>query len=196
MSEDVTLYYDFVSPYSYMAFTQIKGLEERTGAKVHLRPVAVGAVMKRTGNVPTSITCEAKRNYAAQDLGRWAMRYGVPIKPNPRFTEVDMRPLLLGAIAAEQLGRQRPYAAAVFRGVWVDQVQFETDEELRTVLEKGGVGGPDEIMETRKLVEEEAKRLVDEAVEAGAFGVPTFVHDGQLYFGNDRIAFLEQALTA
>ena len=83
MSEPIDFYYDFVSPYSFFAFAQRDEVSARTGRALNLKPVHVGGIMERVGNVPTSITCKAKRQYLGQDIARWAGKLRIPVRPQP-----------------------------------------------------------------------------------------------------------------
>jgi 2-hydroxychromene-2-carboxylate isomerase len=80
MPEDVDFFFDFVSPYTYLAQTRLGALEERTGGLFRLWPMQLRNLMKRVQNVPTTVLCPNKMKYAFQDIGRWASRYGVPFQ--------------------------------------------------------------------------------------------------------------------
>ena len=83
MTQPIELFYDFRSPYSYMAYTQLIGMD----VGVALRPMKILKVMELVGNVPTTITCKVKGRYARIDLARWAQRYGVPLNPSDMRAE-------------------------------------------------------------------------------------------------------------
>ena len=78
MTQQIELFYDFRSPYSYLAFTQLRQMD----VVITMRPMKILKVMEKVGNVPTTITCAAKGRYARVDVGRWAQRYGVPLNPS------------------------------------------------------------------------------------------------------------------
>ena len=99
MSQTIEFYFDFRSPYSYLAHTQLPALAARFGALVTYKPIDVLEVMARVGNSPTTVLCAAKARYAQADLARWAQAYGVPLQPNPHNRAIAPRPLLLGAMA-------------------------------------------------------------------------------------------------
>lgn len=194
MSRTINFYFDFVSPYSYLAATQIEALAERTQSAVNYLPIHVGTLMKRVGNRPTSIECKAKSLYSISDLARWAKRYQVPVVMNPVFGAFDTRPLLMTAIAAGKRGQERTCVAALFQGMWAEKCAFDSDSVLIALLEKHGVPNASDIVLAGKEMSGDLTRLIDAAERDGAFGVPSFVVDGALYFGNDRMQFLEEAL--
>jgi 2-hydroxychromene-2-carboxylate isomerase len=196
VSRAVRFYFDFVSPYSYLAATQIQALAERTGATIEYRPIHVGTLMARVGNRPTSIECAAKRNYSMGDLARWAKRLRVPVVMNPLFGKLDTRPLLTATIAAKELGYAKAAAKALFAGMWVEQSNFADDRTMIELLERHAVPDAAMIVALGKERREALAALIDAAEADGAFGVPSFVYEGQLFFGNDRMMFLEEALAS
>jgi 2-hydroxychromene-2-carboxylate isomerase len=96
----VDFYFDFRSPYSYLARSQIG----RLGVTVRYRPMDVLAVMKQVGNTPTTVVCASKGKYAGADLARWSKRYGVPIRPRGDMMTIDARRLLRAVLVAEDMG--------------------------------------------------------------------------------------------
>jgi 2-hydroxychromene-2-carboxylate isomerase len=112
MRKIVTFYYDYFSPYSYLALTQLPRLLDRCGARVEYAPIHVLTLMGVVGNRPTTIECKAKGVYARADLQRWARMYGVPFAANPNMRGIDGRRLLDGAAAAAaRLAKSKPITA-------------------------------------------------------------------------------------
>jgi 2-hydroxychromene-2-carboxylate isomerase len=152
--------------------------------------------MEKVGNQPTTVLCDAKLAYAFQDLGRWSEQYQVPITPNPHLKSIDVTPLLLGAIAARDVGVIREYTTAVFEAYWVNQAAFKDTGELLSVLEDAGITNAEGILEASAGLEDRLESNISSAEQDGVFGVPSFVCEAGLYFGNDRLDFLEQGLAA
>src|SRR5882672_3057266 len=100
MANQLDFYFDFRSPYSYLAFTQLGSLP----ARANLLPISVLDVMKIVGNTPTSVTCGAKGSYVKRDLARWARHYGVPIKPRADMAKIDGKMLLRTVLVSETIG--------------------------------------------------------------------------------------------
>jgi 2-hydroxychromene-2-carboxylate isomerase len=187
----VDFFFDLSSPYSYMAATQMKGLVERTGATVAWRPMVLGAVFKTVGNdMPARVPNKAR--WMMQDLSRWAEHYGVPFKMSSHFplnTIKAMRLILVDEAKAAAV------ASAGFGGMWAEDRDITSDAELRRIAELGGLDATAALaaIET-PAVKERLRANTDEAVARGAFGAPTFLVGDELFWGNDRLHFVERAL--
>lgn len=193
MTKAIQFFYDFVSPYSYFAFSQREEISNRTGRQIELRPVSVGMVMDRVGNVPTSITCKAKRAYQGQDVARWAGKLKVPLALHPRFGTFSTAPLIQSALAS---GKDlEAFSQAAFEAVWVDQAPVEDDEAMAAYFAQKGPRLADH-WRSRDSQSDALVQRVDEAANAGVFGVPYFHTDIGDFFGNDRLEFLFEAMTA
>ena len=197
MTRAIDFYFDFVSPYSYLAITQLPALARQHGAEIVYKPFRLLELMKLVGNRPTTVECKNKLRYAGADLGRWAAKYGVSLHRNPHQSKFDSALLLRGALVAADDGEAAPYVSAVFGAVWNGERDLSHHAELVDVLEKAGLAG-EKLLE-RAASDEVAARLDREtaaAAERGVFGSPTFVVGDELYFGNDRLEFVAAALAA
>ncbi len=116
--------------------------------------------------------------------------------PNPHLKSIDVTPLLLGAIAAGDVGVIREYTAAVFEAYWAKQAAFKETGELMAILEGAGIPDAQGIMDASAGLEARLEANIAMAEQDGVFGVPSFVCDAGLYFGNDRLDFLDQGLAA
>ncbi len=186
-------FFDYVSPFAYLADTQLPGLLERTGAEVVYRPFFLGGVMQASQNSPP-INVPNKGRYMFRDLERWSRRYGVTTNPNPHFP-VNTLSVMRAAIAALDDPRFADFHRAMFRGVWVDGQNLADAAVLRTAIAGAGLDA-DAILARAGDAEVKAtlRRNSEEAVERGAFGAPTFFVGDEMFWGNDRLEFVEQAL--
>ena len=89
MPQQVDFFFDFISPYTYLAQTQLPALKTRSSATFRLWPMHLLNLMKRVGNSPTTVLCANKMKYAGADIGRWVSRYGVPFEFNPHVFAAD-----------------------------------------------------------------------------------------------------------
>lgn len=182
----VQFFFDVVSPYSYLASTQLSGLAERTGATVVWRPVFLAGVMKATGNQPPA-TLPARGAYLGVDLQRWVDHYGIDYAFPPRFpVNTLLAQRALCAVAPDEVA---PLARRLFRAMWVDGRDL-SDADVVAQL----VGPAAAAAAQTPPVKAALKANTDEVLQHGAFGAPSFVVDGELYFGNDRLRFVEAHL--
>ncbi|UVO38277.1 2-hydroxychromene-2-carboxylate isomerase [Bradyrhizobium arachidis] len=197
MTKQIEFYFDFGSPYSYLAQTQLKKLAADTQATIVYMPINVLDLMKATGNTPTTIECKAKRKYAKSDLQRWVKKYGVGWEPNQNFRHIDLNFLLRGAIAAIKLGVGAEFISKVFTGLYAQVLDLGNVEILKDFLKKNELPA-DRILElmAQEEISDELKARNKAAGEAGLFGTPTFRIGEEIYFGNDRLPFVEAAAKA
>lgn len=178
-----------------MALSQLPNLASRLNRALEFKPINVLALMERVGNQPTTVLCDAKLAYALDDLARWSAFYDVPFTPNPHLGAIDSEPLLLGALAADKLGVIQEYTRAVFNAYWVNQARFNDTSELFDVLDNADVPGAKVIVESHSDYADQLEQNITDAVSEGIFGVPSFGTEAGLFFGNDRLEFMAQALT-
>ncbi|MVT54216.1 2-hydroxychromene-2-carboxylate isomerase [Bradyrhizobium yuanmingense] len=197
MTKQIEFYFDFGSPYSYLAQTQLKKLAADTQATIVYMPINVLDLMKATGNTPTTIECKAKRKYAKSDLQRWVKKYGVGWEPNQHFRHIDLNFLLRGAIAAIKLGAGPDFVSKVFSGLYAQVLDLGNADILKDFLKKNELPA-DRILElmAQEEIFEELRARNKAAEEAGLFGTPTFRIGEEIYFGNDRLPFVEAAAKA
>jgi 2-hydroxychromene-2-carboxylate isomerase len=190
----VEFFFDYGSPFSYLADTQLPGIAAQVGASITHRPMLLGAVLKATGN-SSPMAVPAKARHMGRELERWAKRYGVPFRPNPfPFLRNTLR-LMRGAVASRRLGVFERYHPAVFAGSWADALDLGDDEVFRSVLRRAGVDA-DELFRAidEQSTKDELRRATEIAVERGVFGAPTFFVDDEMFWGNDRLDWVERAL--
>jgi len=188
-------FFDYGSPYSYLADSRLPALAERTGAEVTYRPMLLGGVFKATGNQSPAVQpCEAKRGYGALELRRWVTHLDVPFGLNPHFP-VNTLLLMRTAVAAGRAGIFDPFHRAVYPAFWVDGENLGEPEVVGRIVEKAGLDAR-ALLEAAgdPAVKAELRATTEEAVARGAFGAPTFFVGHEMFFGNDRLDFVERAL--
>lgn len=194
-AKTLEFFFDFGSPASFLAYTQLPRLIEETGATLRLRPMLLGGVFKATGNVsPVSVPAKAK--WIMGDLQRWARRYGVVFVLNPSFP-INTLTLMRGAsgVQMRQPERLRAYCDAVFAAVWQQQKNMGDPAVVAAVLAEAGF---DVEAFVAMVADPEVKAALvattEEAVKRGVFGAPTCFVEGEMHFGQDRLDFVRAAL--
>lgn len=194
MSRTVEFYFDFGSPTAYLAYRRLRQLAQAYGLAIEYRPMLLGGVFKATGN-SSPVAIPAKGEYMLKhDLPRFARRYGVPLNFNPHFP-INTLNLMRGAIAAMRLGCFEAYADAVYDAVWVGEKDMGDPEVVAATLTAAGLdAGALLALSQEPEVKGELVKATEEAVARGVFGAPTLFMDGEMYFGQDRLDFIEEAL--
>lgn len=193
MSKQVEFYFDVGSPASYLAWTQIAQLAERHGAEVVYQPMLLGGVFKATGNAsPASVP--AKGRYTRIDFERFARRYQVPFAQNP-FFPINTMQLMRGAVALLDGDQFQPYVDAVFRAIWVEGQNMGDPDVVARVLGGQGFDVAGLLQQINDpAVKERLRQITERAIERGVFGAPTFFVGDEMFFGQDRLDFIEAAL--
>jgi 2-hydroxychromene-2-carboxylate isomerase len=195
MAKTLEFFFDYASPYSYLASEQVEAVAQRTGAELRWRPFLLGAVFKATGNVPP-LTTPSKGMYLAKDLDDWTHHLGLPPFRMPEeFPVNSLKANRLGLVAAEE-GRIAPFSHAAFRAAFVHGKDLN-DPAVLAELARAAELNPDKALARleNQEIKDALRRNTDEAVSRGAFGAPTFFVGERMFFGNDRLMFVERTLS-
>jgi 2-hydroxychromene-2-carboxylate isomerase len=195
MAKEVEFYFDVGSPAAYLAWKQLPKIAAETGARVTYRPFLLGGVFQATGN-KSPMEVPAKGRYMHDDLARFAQRYGVAYRHNPHFP-INTLTLMRGALGLQmrQPDRMVPYVDAVYRAIWADEKNMNDPATVGAVLQQAGFDAQQLLALTADPeVKERLKTVTQDAVARGVFGAPTFFVDGRMYWGQDRLDFVSDAL--
>jgi 2-hydroxychromene-2-carboxylate isomerase len=197
MPRQIEFYFDFVSPYSYLATTQFPRLKADTGAEIAYRPFRVLELMKLVGNRPTTVECKNKGTYAGADIQRWAARYRVPFKRNPNMRSFDHDLLRRVALVASERAAGEAYVKAIYGAIWAGDANLAERSSLATVLNEAGLEGEALLkLADEARYGEQLDKATEAAAQRGVFGTPTFFVGDQMFFGNDRLDFVVEAFKA
>jgi len=197
MRKSVDFFFDVGSPASYLAWTQLPGICANHGADLVYRPMLLGGVYQATGNASPA-TIPLKARYWQLDYERHARRYGVPFKDNVHFPIITL--FLMRAVTGIQQRRPeqlQQLLGCVFKALWVDALNLNEPQLTADILKAGGFD-PAEIDRLTQDPETKAalKATTEEAVKRGVFGAPTIFVGDQMFFGQDRMDFVREALSA
>lgn len=184
MSHNIEFFFDVVSPYSYLAATQIPRLEKL--ATVQWRPFLIGGVFKGSSNtMPAAVP--AKGQYMLKDLGRLSAYYGVPFRFPGTFPGNSL--MAMRALMAADPAQMPVLAMKLFQAYWVE------DKNISDAAVVAELVGEELMAKTSdETIKEKLKAATEEATKRGAFGAPTFFVGDDMYFGEDRIFLIEHAL--
>ena len=195
MPERVEFFFDVGSPASYLAWTQLPDLCTQTGAELVIRPMLLGGVFQATGNASPA-TVPAKGAYTMMDLTRHAKRYGVDFRANP-FFPINTLVLMRGAVGVQmhQSERLQAYLAAVFKAIWVDAQDLNQPALVAQTLQAAGFD-PAQLLawSGQAEVKNALRETTEEAVARGVFGAPTLFVGKEMFFGQDRLDMVREAL--
>ncbi len=200
MSRKVEFLFDFGSPNAYLSWKAVPDIEKRTGATFTYVPVLLGGIFKATNNVSPVIANQGIRNkgeYQFLEIERFVKKHGLTkFKFNTHFP-VNTLQIMRGAIAAEMDGTLPKYLEAVMPAMWENSQKMDDPEVIKSVLDAGGIDGA-HILARIQEPDVKAKLVAntEDAVNRGAFGIPTFFVDGEIYFGKDRLREVEEAIAA
>jgi len=198
MSNPIDFYFDFSSPYSFLASEQIEALAARYGRSVVYKPMLLGVVFKTSGGAPLTEQYEPKARYSVHDFERSARFIGVPYRHPAKFP--------IGAVGAsralvslqrDQPDRAAPFVHAVFRAFFQQGRDISDAAVVAGVAQEIGLDGPALLQASQAPAVKDALRTrVEEAIASGVFGAPTIVVDGEVFWGNDRLPQIERWLAS
>ncbi|MGB3123393.1 MAG: 2-hydroxychromene-2-carboxylate isomerase [Pseudomonas sp.] len=196
MSKTLEFFFDLGSPATYLAYTQLPALCAATGTQLVYQPMLLGGVFKATGNA-SPITVPAKGRYMFDDLARYAKRYNVVLRFNPHFpinTLVLMRTIT--GIQMRQPERFQDFIDCLFRALWVDGRHLGDPAVVAAVLAEQGFN-PEAVLALAndEAVKTALKDKTEQAIQRGVFGAPSMFVGNQLFFGQDRLEFVREALS-
>ena len=192
MTKTVTFCFDFGSPYSYLAYNYLSPIKD-AGAQIELKPVLLGGIFKATGNQPPA-TVQKKGEYMFKDIQRWSKKLNISFKMNPYFPILTV-PHMRGAILAQKKNILEDYMQSMFDSMWLKGLNLNDQEILTQVASESGID-PNEFAEgiSSDEVKNELKVNTQFAIDKGAFGVPTYFLEDEMFWGIDSIKFLLDAL--
>lgn len=193
MPNKIEFLFDFGSPTAYLAYRRLPGVMERTGAEVEPIPILLGGVFKATGNSPPGAVA-AKGRYMGVDMARFAKRHGIRLAMNPDFP-INTLTMMRGAAGLQHDPRLIRYMETLFAAMWERPRNLGDPAQLATALEAGGFDA-EEIAALSNSDEAKArlKANTEQAVERGVFGAPTFFVGDEMFFGQDRLDYVEETL--
>lgn len=197
MARVVEFYYSIGSRYCYLAQSQVARLEAIGGVAVRWRPLLSDALMRARGLTPfqdKAVSVQYMPEYRSEDAGRWATYYGISYR-EPDWKEIDWRRVNMAAVAAARLGDVAACSRQLFDFIFGTGAKALEDADLVRLANQAGLDGKRLVSLTDTAETQELhRRNIADAVEAGAFGVPTFVVDGEVFWGNDRLILLQHHL--
>jgi 2-hydroxychromene-2-carboxylate isomerase len=195
-------YYSLSSPWAYFAGPKLQDIVRRHRPKLWLKPYDFQAVVPKTGGVPLRTRPEPRHRYHDAELDRWRRYLNMPLALKPKHypwvvTDPDWNKYAgWMVIAAQDSGRDAlPLSHALLRALWAEERDTADADVRRQIADENGYDGATLVaLERSPRVQELYARFTQEAEALGVFGAPTFVLDGELFWGQDRLDFVDRAL--
>jgi 2-hydroxychromene-2-carboxylate isomerase len=199
MSTTVDYCFTPVSPWAYLGHARFVQILKDTGAAVNVRPVDYGAIFPVSGGLPLPKRAPQRQAYRLVELQRFSTHLGLPLNLKPAFFPVSgdaasklivAADLACGAMAALDL------AGRMGRAVWAEERNLADPEVLQALLAEAGLPAALMADSARPEVAAACAAYTAQAIEAGVFGAPSYVIDGEIFWGQDRLDFVERQLRA
>jgi len=199
---DLHCYYSLSSPWAYLGGPQLQDIVRRHRVRLLLKPYDFQAVVLKTGGMPLRTRLPPRRAYHEVELARWSEYLGMPLVLKPRhypqvITDPDWnKRAAWTVIAAQDAGLDAfPLSHAILRAVWAEERDIALADVRRQIADENGYDGAALVAaEQSARVQELYRTYSDEALALGVFGAPSFVLDGVIYWGQDRLDFVDRAL--
>ena len=196
MKPAIQYWLSLASPWAWLGSSRFIGLAGRSGATVEVLPVDLGAVFAATGGTDFRSRSPARQGYRQLELARWSKRLGIPIMLEPRHYPVDREPASRLVIAARMQGADvLPLTHAILGAIWHEErdiADWATLREIASACRFDGAG----LVAAAQAEGPAARYRADtqRAIESGVFGSPTWIVEGERFWGQDRLDFLAERL--
>lgn len=186
-----------MSPWTYLGHERFVQIAGKHGATIHVKPVDYGRIFPVSGGLPLAKRAPQRQAYRLVELARWRDHLKVPLTLQPKYFpyESSLASRLIIAADAHGPGVALRLAGAILKACWVEEKNMADEGELTEVLRDQDLEPPD-LIAAAKSNETQARYdiLTAEAIELQVFGAPTYVYNKELFWGQDRLEFLERAL--
>ena len=188
-NKKIDFYFDISSPYSYLAHTQIRKYEKETGDKINYMPIFLGG-LHRLADITAPGLNPLRGKYLIKDLKLFADKYKIKYQFN-RYFPIKTIQIMRGAIVAGQSDYFQNYIDKFFIAAWVDSLNLNDEKIFEKFLKNMDINYSDFIQKlSNPKIKDELKDRTDTAFKKGIFGAPTFVVNGKMFWGQDRLEFV------
>ena len=195
MAKIIDYYFSPMSPWTYLGHARFTEIAHRHGAKVAPKPVDYGRIFPLSGGLPVAKRPPQRQAYRLVELERWRKHLGVPMNIQPKYFPYDARLATLAIIAAGDAEKAMKLAGAFLRGCWAEERNMADAAELAAVIRAAGLDSVALLKQANAPeIATRYEAFTDEAIARQVFGAPTYVYREELYWGQDRLEFLDRAL--
>jgi 2-hydroxychromene-2-carboxylate isomerase len=195
VAKTIDYYFSPVSPWTYLGHVRFQEIARKHGATIAVKPVDYGRIFPLSGGLPVTKRPPQRQAYRLVELERWRKHLGVSLTIQPKFFPYDARLAALAIIASGDADKAMKLAGAFLRGCWSEEKNMADEAEIATAIRDAGLDGS-ALLKQAKAPETAARfeSFTDEAIARQVFGAPTYVYKNELFWGQDRLEFLDRAL--
>ncbi|MEC7203363.1 MAG: 2-hydroxychromene-2-carboxylate isomerase [Pseudomonadota bacterium] len=196
MSKEIDYYYSHVSPWSYLGAARLHKIADAAGAKINFKPVNLGVIFPQSGGLPLGKRAPQRRAYRMMELKRWKEHLGAELNLEPKFFPANDTTANLMAVTAGLDGLDvAPLSLAIMRKCWVEEKDVAQDSVLVEAANQCRFDGEALLAASREdRAQEGFDANTEEASKRQVFGAPTYIYKDEVFWGQDRLDFLERAL--
>ena len=196
MTRTIDYYFATVSPYAYLGHDRFVAIAQKHGAAVAVKPINLGEVFPVSGGLPLSKRAPQRQAYRLVELERWARYLGKPMRIQPQFFPVNGDLAAYWILAAAESGSTQALAlaGAVGRAIWEQDRNIADAATMEAIAAERGLPGSLAQRAQASEIAEKYAALTREAIARGVFGAPTYVVEDELFWGQDRLDFLDRKM--
>jgi 2-hydroxychromene-2-carboxylate isomerase len=197
VTHTIDYYFTPQSPWTYLGHARFAALAKSTGATVRVRPVDLGAVFPVSGGLPLGKRAPQRQAYRLVELARFSRQLDIPLNPKPKFFPVaadDAAKLIIAVDLHDGTDAAMKLCGAVFAAVWVQERNIADPKVLEALVGECALSAKRCEQSQSQTVQERYEDYTQQAIEAKVFGAPSYVIDGEIFWGQDRLDFVERAL--
>ncbi len=189
MIKPFDFFFDFISPYSYLAHKQIRKLEKENNIKINYKPILLGGLHKLAG-VTAAAFIPSKTKYMIRDCKMIAEKHNIKFKFNPNFP-INSLALMRGTFLAQNKKKLDQYVDFFFDAYWEDGLNLNSDKILNSILTNLNINFNEfQLIITDQKIKNKLTAQTNEAYNKGVFGAPSFIINNKLFWGQDRLEFV------
>jgi len=188
MIKPFEFYFDFGSPYSFLAHKKIRKIEKENSVRIKYMPILLGGLLKSSG-IKANVDIPIKAKYMIRDCKLCAEKYSIEFKFNSYFPTVTLN-LMRCVLIAEKKNFEQDFINNIFDAIWKDGLNLNDNTIVEKLLKNLDINPKTFFGEATNLkIKEELKKRTSAAYTKGIFGVPSFVVNGKIFWGQDRLEF-------
>ena len=197
MARNIDYYFTPQSPWTYLGHERFGRIAKEAGASVNLLPADYGKVFPVSGGLPLGQRAPQRQAYRLMDLARFSSLLKMPLNLKPKFFPVsgdDAARLIIAVNRNDGADAAMKLCGAICSAVWAQERNIADAATLAQLLAENGLPAPRLAQSKEPAAQQEYEANTAKAIEAGVFGAPTYVIDGDIFWGQDRLEFVERAL--